>query len=221
MYNLANSWKSLDKFLKTDQEILFFYEKIHNLYQQSSLVPAEKDLFSAFELCDSDNLKVIILGQEPYPKKRDAHGLAFSSNSEKIPSSLRNIYKSIKTSYPEIELNHHNLSAWAKQGVLLLNTILTIEEAKSSSHFNIGWERWTDKVLRYLNDNYDNLIVVLWGNYSKKYEQHFDQNKHYILSGFHPSPLSARRGFFDYEWFLLINQQLEKLNKTPIDWSIK
>ncbi|OYD26927.1 uracil-DNA glycosylase [Mycoplasma testudineum] len=219
-FTLGPTWKELENLLNNSKENIQLLNNISQLYKTKALVPDEKDLFNAFKLTSLSEIKVIILGQEPYPKKRDANGLAFSSMSHLVPASLRNIFKSLKTTYPNVVLEHNDLSNWARQGVLLLNTILTIDEGKSNSHNNVGWNVFTETVLSYLNSTVKHLCIVLWGNHAQNYAKYFDKSKHTVLMGMHPSPLSAYRGFFNLEWFKLIDQDLIKYNLNPIDWNL-
>jgi uracil-DNA glycosylase len=185
--------------------------------------PPETDVFNAFKLTKPDNLKVVILGQDPYHGLNQSHGLCFSVlQGNKIPPSLRNIYKELATDIPYFTLPEHgNLSHWAEQGVLLLNTVLTVENAQANSHKNIGWEQFTDGVISTINNEFDNVIFLLWGTPAQKKSMLIDQNRHTILSSVHPSPLSAYRGFFGSQHFSMTNKILKSLGKEQIDWQAK
>jgi uracil-DNA glycosylase len=186
---------------------------------QTRIFPPEQQIFKAFELLKPNEIKVVILGQDPYPTFGHANGLAFSVNPDvkPLPKSLHNIYKEIKSEYPNFEAkNGGDLSHWAKQGVLLLNTVLSVEEGKPGSHFDLGWEVFTDLVIKKLGENKE-LIFVLWGKHAEKKEK-LIQHKTLIFKTPHPSPLSAYRGFFGSNLFLHINEALLTQKKSPINW---
>lgn len=187
--------------------------------------PPLKDIFNAFKLTSFQNTKVIILGQDPYHGPNQAHGLAFSvlensdklnnNNNNKLPPSLINIFKAIQT--PPIQRSG-NLTDWATQGVLLLNTTLTVEQSQPNSHAKIGWEKFTDQIISELNLHKDNLVFLLWGKHAQSKVNLIDKNKHRVLTSSHPSPLSAYRGFLDCQHFTKANQLLTSLGKQPIAW---
>jgi len=190
-------------------------ERIKN----KEIVPSEKDIFNAFILSPFEQTKVMILGQDPYPKKGDAHGLAFSVEEKKIPASLRNIYKELKNDLGIEPPDHGNLTPWAKQGVLLLNSILTTEMGLSGSHKNKGWELFTDKIIDILNLK-ENMVFIFWGRYASNKASRIDSSKHLILESAHPSPLSARRGFFEKNHFSKCNNFLNQKGLASIDWNL-
>lgn len=185
--------------------------------------PVDADVFNAFKLTQADTLKVVIIGQDPYHGPHQAHGLCFSvSKGNKIPPSLRNIYKELAADIPHFVIpTHGDLSDWAEQGVLLLNTVLTVEQGQAHSHKKIGWEQFTDGVISTINREYDNLVFLLWGAPAQKKAMLIDQQRHTILSAVHPSPLSAHRGFFGCQHFSKTNQILTLLGKQAIDWQPK
>jgi uracil-DNA glycosylase len=185
--------------------------------------PPENDVFNAFKLTKPENLKVVILGQDPYHGLNQSHGLCFSVlQGNKIPPSLRNIYKELATDIPYFTLPEHgNLSHWAEQGVLLLNTVLTVEQAKANSHKNIGWEQFTDGVISTINNEFENVIFLLWGAPAQKKSMLIDQSRHTIFISVHPSPLSAYRGFFGCQHFSMTNKVLKSFGKDQIDWQPK
>lgn len=188
-------------------------EKISSIKQP--IYPPEKEIFSAFQLCSYDNTKVIILGQDPYHGPNQAHGLSFSvKKGNKIPPSLRNILKELKNDV-NIDRQSSDLTEWAKQGVLLLNNVLTVTEHKPNSHKNFGWEIFTDNVINELNKNKKGLVFILWGNNAQIKAKNIDQTKHFIIQSCHPSPLSANRGdFFGSKPFSKCNNLLN----NKIDW---
>ncbi len=191
------------------------------------IYPADNEVFSAFEHIDLTKIKVVILGQDPYHGKGNegqsqAHGLAFSvKNGIKIPPSLVNIYKELITDIDGfITPQHGNLLHWAKQGVLLLNTVLTVKESQAHSHAKLGWETFTDKIISELSMNNNGCVFMLWGSHAQKKGKAIDANKHYVLAGPHPSPLSAYRGFFGCKHFSKANTWLKAHDKDIIDWQV-
>lgn len=195
--------------------------------QGEVIFPQENDVFNAFNYCDLSDIKVVIIGQDPYHgtgsnNQPQAHGLAFSVNPEvKIPPSLVNIYKELSTDIKGFEIPPHGyLEAWAKQGVLLLNTVLTVKQANTHSHAKLGWEKFTDAVIDEINLNNPASVFLLWGSHAQKKGRNIDKDKHLVLTEVHPSPLSAYRGFFGCRHFSKTNQWLKEQQKTLIDWSI-
>ena len=221
MVNLGNDW---DEILK-DEFTKDYYKKLRqiliNEYRTQVIYPKMENIFSALKLTSYENTKVLILGQDPYHGPNQAHGLAFSVNPGiKTPPSLLNMYKEIKAEYGYDIPNNGYLIPWAKQGILLLNTALTVRDGQANSHAKIGWEIFTDNIIHYLNKREDPVIFVLWGNNARKKKAFIDKNRHYILEAAHPSPLSASRGFFGCGHFKKINEILSKLGKTQISWEI-
>ena len=191
---------------------------MHNEYESKTIFPPKKLVFSAFTT-NLNDVKVVILGQDPYHTPGAAEGLAFSvPSSQPIPPSLINIYKEIDS-----DIGHHNnpsgsLRNWQKQGVLLLNTVLTVEAHRPKSHAGKGWEIFTTAVISYLNDSRDNLVFMLWGRDARNKKSLIDSSRHLILEAAHPSPLSAHNGFFGCKHFSSCNNYLEKNGLTPIKW---
>lgn len=185
------------------------------------IFPKKEEVFRAFELCEFQDVKVVIVGQDPYHTKGFAHGLAFSTLGSVIPKSLINIFQNIKKDYPNCQFKNGNLENWAKQGVLLLNPILTVEEGKPSSHKNQGWEIFTKAMIQALVKEKQDIIFVLLGSQAKNFVEDIDLSKQFVLISSHPSPLSVHRGFKDSTIFWDINQKLKQLNKQEIDWSIE
>jgi uracil-DNA glycosylase len=186
------------------------------------LIYPEGDLiFNAFNTTPLDKVKVVILGQDPYHGPMQAHGLSFSVPSGiAIPPSLKNIYKEIERDLAIKMPRQGCLQTWAEQGVLLLNATLTVEHAQAGSHQKKGWEIFTDQAIKVVNDQCENVVFLLWGNYAQKKGQYIDANKHYVLSSPHPSPLSAHRGFLGNNHFSLTNTYLQAKSKDPIDWQL-
>jgi uracil-DNA glycosylase len=186
-----------------------------------TILPPEGSIFNAFNILPFEQYKVVIIGQDPYHGLNQANGLAFSVNKgQKIPPSLRNIYKELKSDLGLEIPQHGDLSNWAKQGVLLLNTVLTVEEGKPGSHQGKGWEHFTDAVITEINNELNGVVFLLWGNYAKSKKTLIDNHKHLILEANHPSPLSANRGFFLCKHFSKTNEYLKKQGKEPINWII-
>ncbi|MEG1807243.1 MAG: uracil-DNA glycosylase [Cetobacterium sp.] len=221
MLKIGNDW---DDILKNEVEKSYFLEMKEFLkkeYSEKIIYPPKKEIFTAFQLTPYKDVKVVILGQDPYHGEGQAHGLAFSvKKGVKLPPSLRNIYKEIANENEAQTFNHGCLESWATQGVFLLNTSLTVREGEANSHSKIGWSKFTDEVIKKLNEKKEPIIFVLWGNNAKQKKKLITNSQHYILEGVHPSPLSASRGFFGCNHFKEINLILkEKFNKH-IDWNI-
>lgn len=186
------------------------------------IFPRGDQFFEALNHTHFDNVKVVILGQDPYHGLGQAHGLCFSvQKGVRLPPSLQNIFKELKDDLRIDPPNHGCLTDWADQGVLLLNSVLTVEESKAASHQGKGWEQFTDTIIRYLNDEKENLVFVLWGSYAQKKAAFVDRKKHLVLESVHPSPLSAHRGFFGTKPFSKINRYLVEHGKKAIDWRIR
>ena len=197
----------LDFFLKSEK-------------QNFNIFPKVKDVFKAFELTPLDKLKVVLIGQDPYHKINQAHGLSFSvNNGIKTPPSLVNIYKELKTDLNIPIAEHGNLTHWAKQGVLLLNATLTVRDGQPGSHQKKGWENFTDEIIKYISENTENTVFLLWGNFAKTKKEIINSAKHLVLEAAHPSPL-ARGAFFGSKHFSKCNEFLISKGKIPIDWSL-
>ena len=215
------SWQRLlaDEFEKEYFQDLFKF--IDQEYEAGNVYPPKELIFSAFEHTPYEQVKVVILGQDPYHGAGQSHGLAFSvQKGVKIPPSLRNMYKELASDLAIEPASHGNLTSWADQGVLLLNTVLTVREGEANSHQKQGWERFTDRVIEVLNEREDPIVFVLWGKPAQQKATMIDATKHIIIQSFHPSPLSANRGFFGSKPFSKVNDALISLGKQPIDWQI-
>lgn len=202
------------------QSVLAFVEQQRN--SGKTIYPPQEQVFSAFDMTPFESVRVVILGQDPYHGANQAHGLAFSVlRGVKIPPSLRNMYKELAQDIEGFEIPSHGyLDAWASQGVLMLNTVLTVEEAKAHSHAKCGWETFTDAIIAELNQRSEPIIFLLWGAHAQKKGQAIDTGKHYVLAAPHPSPLSARRGFFGCQHFSTTNELLSSMDQRPIDWHL-
>ena len=187
-----------------------------------AIYPPASEVFNALTLTPLDNVKVVILGQDPYHGPGQAHGLCFSVQSGvKTPPSLVNIYKELAQDIEGFHVPEHgNLIAWAEQGVLLLNTVLTVEQGKAHSHAKWGWETFTDAVIKSVNDTQQGVVFLLWGSHAQKKGQNIDTQKHYVLNAPHPSPLSAHRGFLGCRHFSQTNTLLSQQGKTPVNWQV-
>ncbi len=187
----------------------------------NQIFPEGKYIFRAFDSCPFDQLKVVILGQDPYPTRGHAHGLCFSCDAHvrPLPKSLQNIFKELEDDLGIKAPANGDLNHWAKQGVLLLNSLLTVREGQPLSHANHGWEQFTDEVIQTINDQSEGVIFVLWGSPAQAKAARVNTNKHIVLKAPHPSPLSAYRGFFGSKPFSRINGILEKQGKGVIRWA--
>ena len=193
------------------------YESAHN----KTIYPPQDQIFNAFDLSSFKNTKVVILGQDPYHNEGQAHGLSFSvPEGVNIPPSLRNIYQELLSDLDITLSQSGNLTHWASQGVLLLNSVLTVEKNSPGSHAKSGWVDFTDTVIDILNDKKQNLVFLLWGAYAQKKAELIDQNKHLVLTAAHPSPFSAHKGFFGCKHFSQTNDYLKMHNQQPIDWTL-
>lgn len=190
--------------------------------QGKRIYPKGEDIFNALNTTPLSKVKVVIIGQDPYHGPDQAHGLSFSvPMGVKIPPSLVNIYKEQASDLNILQANHGNLTSWADQGVLLLNSVLTVEAGMAASHQGKGWERFTDKVVEVINQHCGNVVFMLWGAYAQKKGAAIDASKHCVLKAPHPSPLSAHRGFFGCQHFSKANVYLQANNLDPIDWQIR
>lgn len=188
---------------------------------QGVVFPAEADVFNAFRSTPVDRVKVLILGQDPYPTPGVAHGLCFSVQpGVKVPASLRNIYRELQDDLGVKPVQHGCLKAWAERGVLLLNACLTVRSGESNSHSGQGWERFTDAAIRAVNELPHPVVFVLWGAFAQKKEKLIDAVRHVVVKGVHPSPLSARHGFFGSKPFSQVNAALVAHGQEPIDWQL-
>lgn len=202
-----------------------YFQQLQNFLAEEretqTIFPAEKDIFSAFELTPYENVNVLLLGQDPYHNHNQAHGLCFSVKPGiKPPPSLVNIFKELHSDLVVPTPEHGFLVTWAKQGILMLNAVLTVRAHTPNSHKNKGWEKFTDAAIAKVNEKPDPVVFVLWGGYAKKKLKLIDTNRHIVIQSAHPSPLSARNGFFGSKPFSAINQALLQLGKPEINWKI-
>lgn len=201
-----------------------YFTKLCNFVKEErsrkTVYPPEKDVFTWTLQCNIKQVKVVIIGQDPYHGPRQAHGLCFSvPPGVAIPPSLVNIYKELTNDIEDFQAPKHGyLMGWAKQGVLLLNACLTVVASQANSHKDKGWEKFTDAVIRWINSNLSSVVFLLWGSYAQKKGSFIDKKKHCVLKAVHPSPLSAHRGFLGCKHFSQANEYLKKNGKKPIDW---
>lgn len=191
--------------------------------QKEEIYPEIKDVFNAYKTCSLEQIKVVIIGQDPYHGPGQAHGLSFSVlNGIRQPPSLKNIFKELSADLdiPIPEKNNGNLSSWANQGVFLLNTVLTVTKSKPDSHKNQGWEKFTDATIKAISNSGNNVVFILWGAKALVKKELINHNKHLVLTSFHPSPFSARKGFFGSKPFSKTNEYLIETDQTPINWEI-
>lgn len=194
-------------------------EFIRQAYGSGTVYPSAGRIFAAFDACPFDKVKVVILGQDPYHEPGQANGLCFSVNEgTPLPPSLQNIYKEISSDTGLTPYASGNLRRWSDQGVLLLNSTLTVSAGQAGSHQGRGWEEFTDAVIRHLSDEREGIVFMLWGNYARRKGASIDRSKHLVLESAHPSPLSAHRGFFGNHHFSRANDYLRAHGQEPIDW---
>lgn len=217
-----NGW---DKVLEDEFEKTYFQDllnKVDEEYSKYKVYPARGKIFSALTNCDINDVKVVILGQDPYHEEGQAHGMSFSVlPGVAIPPSLKNIYKEIENEYGFSAPNHGYLMKWAKQGILLLNATLTVREHQANSHAKFGWQKFTDRVIQEVSKQNKPVVFILWGNNAISKEKFIDKTKHLVLKSVHPSPLSAYAGFFGNNHFKLANDFLRNNRREEIDWRIE
>lgn len=215
-----NTWY---EFLKEELESDEFKElikKVKNEYNKKIIYPKYQDIFKAFRLCNIDDIKVVIIGQDPYHGENEATGLAFSvEDNIKTPPSLRNIILELNNDL-KVNKTNNSLDNWAKQGVFLINSVLTVEKDKPGSHKMLNWEKFTDYVIKVISDKKENIVFILLGNYARSKKTLIDDKKHLIIETSHPSPFSVYRGFFGSKIFSRTNNYLKEKNKNTIDFSL-
>ena len=217
---LNNDWLQIFKDNNIYDDIKSTLSKVRDVSSGKEIYPAENNIFRALNLTPFKNVKVVILGQDPYHGENEANGLAFSINDGvRITPSLRNIFKELKNDLGIIR-NSTDLTEIAKQGVLFLNTILTVEKDKPLSHQNLGWEKITDFIIKYISDNKEGVVFILWGNNARSKKALINQERNLVIESNHPSPLSASRGFFGSKPFSKTNAYLKEKNQSIIDWSL-
>ena len=217
---IGNDWDEVLQVIWNSNGFKHFYNKIMEEYDIKTIYPPKDYIFNALKLTNYENTKVVIVGQDPYHGENQAHGLSFSvQKGIKLPPSLQNIYKELESDLGIKPRLDGDLTGWAKQGVLLLNAVLTVEKDKAGSHRNWGWELLTDYIIKVLNKKDSPIVFILWGNFAKEKAKLITNPKHFIIISSHPSPFSAYSGFFGSKPFSKTNNYLAKNNLTPIDWS--
>ena len=218
---IGNSW---DEILKDEYQKDYFKNIamfINKEYREKTIFPPKSNILRAFKLTDYDNVKVVILGQDPYHGINEANGLAFSvSKGVRLPPSLQNIYKELYNDLGITVSTNGDLEKWAREGVLLLNSVFTVEKDKPASHKNIGWEQFSDEVIKKVNEKTTPVVFILWGNFAKSKAKYITNPIHLVITSPHPSPFSAYSGFFGSKPFSRTNEFLRKNNMKEIDWKI-
>ncbi len=221
MLDFGNDWNIVLKDLINSENYKKIREFLKTEYFTREIYPPMQEIFNAFKLTPYSDVKAVILGQDPYHEPNEAHGLCFSvRQGVKMPPSLANIYKELKTDLGVDNGTKTDLTAWAKQGVLLLNTTLTVRRGQANSHKNCGWTEFTDEVIKLLNKREKPIVFILWGQNARSKKAFIDTEKHFVLESAHPSPLSAFNGFFGCKHFSKTNDFLIKTNQTPINWQL-
>lgn len=219
---LTNDWEPILKAEFNKPYFIQMGEFLAKEYAEQVVYPGKAEIFNALNMTSFEDVKVVILGQDPYHGPNQAHGLSFSVQpGVKIPPSLRNIYQELHSDLGLLIPNHGHLVKWAEQGVLMLNTVLTVRAGEANSHQGIGWEQFTERVIESLNEKSDPVVYFLWGASAQKKERLIDTSKHLVIKSPHPSPLSSYRGFFGSKPFSQANQHLEQAGLKPIDWQIR
>lgn len=219
--HIENSWKTIIEPATKKESFQKLKEFLKKEYKEQTIYPKKENLWTAFEWTDYEDVKVVILGQDPYHGENQAHGLSFSVQAGmKIPPSLRNIYKELEDDLNIQTPDHGYLKEWAEEGVFLLNTVLTVRAGEAGSHRGKGWEALTDFVISSLNEKEKPVVFILWGAEARKKKALIDEDKHFVLTSFHPSPLSAYRGFFGSKPFSKTNQLLTESGQKEIDWEL-
>ncbi len=218
---IGNDWDEKLQVIENSNGFKNFMTMINNKYNTSIVYPPKNYVFNALKLTSYKDTKVVIMGQDPYHGEGEAHGLSFSvQKGIKIPPSLQNIYKELYDDLGIPPKKDGDLTKWAKEGVLLLNAVLTVEKDKPASHRKLGWELLTDYIIKVLNQKEEPVVFILWGNFAKEKQKLITNPKHYIITSAHPSPFSASYGFFGSKPFSKTNEFLIKNKIKPIDWSL-
>ena len=214
-----NEWLSIFKSEINKKYFKFIIEELESCAEENILCPSPKNIFKAFKKTSFSNLKVVIVGQDPYHGRGQANGLSFAVNNDQIiPPSLKNIFNEVENDLKKRPNTKKNLESWADQGVLMLNSSLSVKSGKPNSHQNLGWNKFTDKILKHISGNKNNVVFFLWGNFAKQKQELIDKNKHLILSSSHPSPLSSYISFNGCKHFSKSNKYLKQNNLNEINW---
>lgn len=218
---IRNNWQPIIEEAASTPTYQKLREFLKEEYSTYTIFPTMENIWTAFQWTDYEDVKVVILGQDPYHGEGQAHGLSFSVQPQvKIPPSLRNIYKELEDDLGISPVNHGYLKSWAEQGVFLLNAVLTVRSGEANSHRGKGWEELTDFAIASLNEREEPIVFILWGASARKKQALIDTDKHYVITSAHPSPLSAHRGFLGSKPFSKTNELLEAFGQEPIDWQL-
>ena len=221
MVNIGNDWDEILKGLFESEKYLSIRKFLAKEYSEREIYPSMYDIFNAFKITPYKSVKAVILGQDPYHEPNQAHGLCFSvKEGVKLPPSLVNIYKEIKSDLGITQPNSGNLTKWANEGILLLNTTLTVRRGQANSHKDCGWTWFTDEVIKLLSKRAEPIVFILWGGNARSKKPLIDRSKHFIIESAHPSPLSAYNGFFGSKPFSKTNEFLKEIGVSPIDWDL-
>ncbi len=221
MVNIGNDWDEILKELFESEKYLSIRKFLAKEYSEREIYPSMYDIFNAFKITPYKSIKAVILGQDPYHEPNQAHGLCFSvKEGIKLPPSLVNIYKEIKSDVGIVEPTSGNLTKWANEGILLLNTTLTVRRGQANSHKDCGWTWFTDEVIKLLSKRDEPIVFILWGGNARSKKPLIDKSKHFIIESAHPSPLSAYNGFFGSKPFSKTNEFLKGIGVSPINWDL-
>jgi len=213
------TWNDVINEQKKEKYFIQLEKTLNSEYDNYKIYPSKEKIYKAFDLCEYENLKVVILGQDPYHQPNQAQGLAFSTPANiKNPPTMMNIIKEVISDTNDCLCINGDLEPWAKQGVLLINTVFTVRDSSAKSHDKIGWQTFSDNIISHINDNFKNVVFILWGTNAIKKSKLINKSKHHILTSVHPSPLSSYRGFFGSRPFSKTNTFLKNINKKPIKW---
>lgn len=219
--HIGNDWDFVLKDIFESEKFRNLIIRVNEEYRKNTCFPIKQEVFNAIKLTPYNNVKVVIVGQDPYHGVGEAHGLSFSVLCQKLPPSLKNIYKELYDDLGIKPSSSGNLTCWAKEGVLLLNAVLTVKKDMPASHKDLGWQDFTDEIIKRIEKKDDVVVYILWGNFARSKKNLITNPKHYIIESAHPSPFSARNGFFGSKPFSRCNKILISNGVTPINWTVK
>lgn len=219
--HIGNDWDFVLKDIFESEKFRNLIIRVNEEYRKNTCFPIKQEVFNAIKLTPYNNVKVVIVGQDPYHGVGEAHGLSFSVLCQKLPPSLKNIYKELYDDLGIKPSSSGNLTCWAKEGVLLLNAVLTVKKDMPASHKDLGWQDFTDEIIKRIEKKDDVVVYILWGNFARSKKSLITNPKHYIIESAHPSPFSARNGFFGSKPFSRCNKILISNGVTPINWTVK
>jgi len=219
--HIGNDWDIVLKDIFESEDFRNLIIKVNEEYSKNTCFPIKQDVFNAIKFTPYNKVKVVIVGQDPYHGVGEAHGLSFSVLCEKLPPSLKNIYKEMYEDLGIIPSNSGDLTCWAKEGVLMLNSVLTVRKDSPASHKDLGWQDFTDEIIRRIEQKDDVVVYILWGNFAKGKKALISNPKHFVIESAHPSPFSARNGFFGSKCFSKTNKILVDNGLKPINWEVK